>query len=126
MATCRSPLTPLLFASPSSVRPSVSRTPIAAFSRVHDAAQIAHVRRVELPGLDRQDDLSGRGSVAFVEIDPAVDALVRALLSFSRTRTNEAERPPLELIWVGRGERLRIATETGSPMTLVGLGIASP
>ncbi len=43
-----------------------------------------------------------------MEIDPAVDALISALLALGRTSAYQAERRPLELIWVGCGKDGRI------------------
>ena len=79
-----------------------------------DTAKIAHLGRGDVAGLDREDDLLGLVAEAFVEVDPAVDPLVRALLPFGRPGTDQAERPPLELIGiilrqlrrVGQGDRL--------------------
>ena len=60
-----------------------------------DAAQVTNVIRVELPRLDRNDDLP-RLVVAEVKVEAAVDAFVRAFLLLRTASADEAERPPLE------------------------------
>ena len=59
--------------------------------------------------------------VAIVEVDPPVDALVRTLLAFSRSSANQTERPPLELVWVGRGQGFGVWDRHRFPNHLVGL-----
>ena len=71
---------------------------------------------MQLARLDGQDDLL-RLAVAVVEVDPAVDSLVRALLLLDGPRTDQAERPPLELIRVARRELRASGSDTGSPIT---------
>jgi hypothetical protein len=44
------------------------------------------------PALNRQDDLARR-AVVFVEADPAVNALIRAVLTLSWTGTDRPDRP---------------------------------
>ena len=51
--------------------------------------QITDVGGMQLPGLDREDNLFRLPGVAIVEVDPPVDALVRALLAFSRSSAHQ-------------------------------------
>ncbi len=55
-----------------------------------------------MSGLDGKNDLLGLAvSLVFVvEVEPPVNAAVRALLLFCGTRTDEAERPPLKLLGI--------------------------
>ena len=76
---------------------------------------------MQLPGLDREDNLFRLPSVAIVEVDPPVDTLVRALLAFSRSSAHQTERPPLELVWVGRGQRFGVWDRHWFPDHLVSL-----
>ena len=68
--------------------------------------------RRDVPGLDGEDDLLGVSAAVVVEVEPSVDALVRALLLLGRTRAHQAERPPLELVRVLLGQ-LRCASRVG-------------
>lgn len=61
-----------------------------------------------MSGFDGEDDLLGLASTrVVVEIKASVNAAVRVFLLLCRTRGYKAERPPLELIRVVRGELLR-------------------
>ena len=83
--------------------------------------QTPNVGGMQLPGLDREDNLFRLPGVAIVEVDPPVDALVRALLAFSWSSTHQAERPPLELVRVGRGQRFGVLDRHRFSDHLVGL-----
>jgi hypothetical protein len=79
---------------------------------VQQAAQVAHVFHASLAALDLDDDLLRLGGFGVVpEKDFAVNAVVRAFLLLDGAGADEAERPPLELIFVvpRRGWRLRWA-----------------
>jgi len=70
------------------------------------AAQIAHVIGRDVPGLHGQDNrLELPGPVA-LEHDRAVNALVRALLAFHRTRAHKTQRPPLNQVAAREGRHL--------------------
>ena len=56
-----------------------------------------------------------------MEVNSPVDALVRALLAFSRSSAHQTERPPLELVRVGRGQRFSVLDRHRFPDHLVGL-----
>lgn len=74
------------------------------FFPLTNAAQISDIRRFQLPALDRKND--GPGLLAAVmEVKPAIDPLVGPLLLIHRPRSHQAQRPPLELVLVGRGQR---------------------
>src|SRR5215203_3259463 len=61
-----------------------------------------------LAGFDREDDLLGLAAWLVVEVDAAVDALVRALLLVGRSSADQPERPPLELVGVRAGQLGRV------------------
>lgn len=71
---------------------------------VDDAVQFHDMSGGDVAGLDREDHLPGLPAVLLVEVESAVDALVRALLLLDGTRADQAERPPLELVGVRLGE----------------------
>ena len=76
------------------------------FLAVQHAAQIAHILHAGLAAFDLNDDLLRFGGFGVVaEKDFAVNAVVRAFFLLDGARANEAERPPLELIFVVLGER---------------------
>ena len=76
------------------------------FLAVQHAAQIAHVLHAGLAAFDLNDDLLRLGGLGVVaEKDFAVNAVVRAFLLLDGARADEAERPPLELVFVVLGER---------------------
>ena len=73
---------------------------------VQHAAQIAHVLHAGLAAFDLNDDLFRLGRFRVIaEKDFAVNAVVRAFLLLDGPRADEAERPPLELVFVLLGER---------------------
>ena len=73
---------------------------------VQHAAQIAHVFYAGLAAFDLNNNLFRLGGFGVVaEKDFAVNAVVRAFLLLDGPRADEAERPPLELIFVVLGER---------------------
>lgn len=68
------------------------------------------MRSVGLASFHGQDDLLRLAGLMFiVEIDSPVDAFVCAFLLFRWSRADKPQRPPLELIWIGLGERLSAA-----------------
>jgi hypothetical protein len=76
------------------------------FLAIQYAAQIAHVLHAGLAALDLNDNLLRFGGFGVIaEKDFAVNAVVRAFLLLDGARADEAERPPLELIFVVLGER---------------------
>ena len=73
---------------------------------VQHAAQIAHVFHAGLAAFDLNNNLLRFGGFGVVaEKNFAVNAVVGAFFLLDGTRTDEAERPPLELIFVVLGER---------------------
>src|SRR5207247_234539 len=75
------------------------------FFAVEDAAQIADVFHAGFPAFDLEDDLFRLRCFRVVaEKNFAVNAVIRAFLLLDRASGNEAERPPLKLIFVLLGQ----------------------
>ena len=72
------------------------------------AAQVAHVRRARVAGLDAEDDLLGLRPGFVVKVEAPVDALVGARLLLRRAGAHQPQRPPLELPGVGGREGLGV------------------
>ncbi len=55
---------------------------------LNHAAQVAHMRRLQVPGFYRENDLFGPAAARLVVEVQAVNALVRTFLPFQQTRPN--------------------------------------
>jgi hypothetical protein len=82
-------------------------------------AQVAHVRRARVAGLDAEDDLLRLRPGFVVKVEAAVDALVGALLLLRRAGAHEPQRPPLELPGVGGRQSLRVGHRDRLALILV-------
>ena len=90
------------------------------------AAQVAHVRRARVAGLDAEDDLLGLRPGFVVEVEASVDALVGALLLLRRAGAHQPQRPPLELPRVGGRQGLRVGHRDRFALDLVVLAGDQP
>ena len=63
--------------------------------------------RLQVSGFHRQNDLLGLAAALVVKVKPPINALVRAFLLFQRTRPNQTQCPPLELIRIVARKFLR-------------------
>src|SRR5688572_10146070 len=84
----------------------------SSFFTLDNPSKIANIRRVKLARFDGQNDLS-RVARAIVEIDSAVDTVVRTLSLLGWTRADQPERPPLKLIRVGVRQRFGVGERHG-------------
>ena len=69
-----------------------------------NANQVANLRNGHAARLDREDDLLRLAGVVVVEVEPAVDAAIGALLLLGGPRAHLPQRPPLELVLVFGGQ----------------------
>ena len=80
-------------------------TPDRRLLAVQHAAQVPHVFDAGLAAFDLDDDLLGLGRARVVaEKDLAVNAVVGPFLLLDGPRADQAQRPPLELIFVLLGQ----------------------
>ena len=105
---------------------NVMNTPISAFSRVENAGEIAQLRGGNAAALDGENDLLRFSGIVVVEVEPAVDAAIRAFLLIGGPRANLAERPPLELILVFFGQLGRPSEVSWLADHVVGAAISGP
>src|SRR5262245_25268330 len=78
---------------------------------------------VGVAGLHGQYDLLRlTGSLLVVEVDSAIDPAISTLLLLDGSGSDEAERPPLELVGVGRCELFGAAKVVGLAYDPVHLG----
>src|SRR5690349_14277377 len=79
---------------------------VFAFNR---AAQISDLRRGDVTGLHRKNDLPRLITWrAVAEVQSPINPAVSAFLLLDRTSANQAERPPLELIGIGPSQLGRV------------------